>query len=780
MRNFFIYSFRTKKSRPMSFIVNWLGLTLGFSAVIVIFLYIMAQVRHDQCYSESMENVYRLNDIEDQMVTYIPLPLGKHLVDLPGVEAVSNICNWNMTIGTTTLATNKKINDKVLLADSSFFNICPFKLVGGTLNDALSDVGKVVITHSTALKLFGTTDVIGLPLLADNKFPLTITAVIEDADNNSTIQPTVICNFKLMALLQGFEVDKYFESWSRWMSQLLVKVNPNTDIASFESTISDTVSKCINQYWGEYQDKPNLMPFNDIYFSSHPIDNGADVENLWILGFIAILVLVIAIINYVNIYTARATEVIKSMGLRSIMGARRGSLIGFIIGDSVLVAFLSVVSAFLIAGTLKPLYPTIIGETISFSLSWDIGLIMFIVLPLGCGFLCGLFPAFALTRLKPLDAIANRNSGGIFMSAVRNILIVFQFAISVGLISTTLLINKQMRYMNSIDLGYNRENIVRIAGGTFMPEKFELFRQSLMSNPDIIETSIMSESPINIDNLQTFTFQNEPWIGQTVNNMYADSHMLNLMGIELLQGDSLTLDSPYDRWLVTESFVKMAKEMCPTIEIPNQQYVGIIKDFQHQKLTSEMSPLAIGNIHKIRTPPGDGYVKISGNGLDKTIEFIESKFSEFYPNEIFEISFLDEVFNSMYKREQAFKSRLIIFSVLAIFICCLGLFALIGYTVQRRRKEIALRKVYGSNIKQVLRLFSFSFIKWLVIGSVIAIPIVIYAMQIWISQFAYKTEVSWWIFGIAILATGFVALATVLSQTYHAATQNPVKSLKSE
>lgn len=779
-------SYRNKVNRPLSFFINWLGLTLGFAAVIVMYLFIIGELRHDRdVYTRPMDDVYRC-EVDKQMGAICPAPLADFMTNMPEVAGAVRILNQSrFTISSVGLSSNNKFKVELMMADSSLFQVLPFRVISSAGDDVLSDESKIVINRSMALKLYGTTDVVGRGVELNNAYMFQISAVIEDAPENSTWRPEVICNIKLDAKLANIDPAKLFSNWGRWFYETYYRLKPGVDPVAFEAKYSKAVQDEISKAWGgQYKETPAVRAFNDIYFSSGEVFGNAkntDPASLRVLGLVAILILVIAIINYVNIYTARSTEVIRAMGIKAIMGGNRARLVGFVIFDSVVITLLSALSGLLLAALCEPIYPAIIGSAVSFTMSWDTILILFVGLPLLCGVLSGIFPALAMTRLKPLEAIANRGGGGAKMMAVRNILIVFQFTITIGLIASTLLINKQMRYMGDLDLGLNRDNVYVVSGDMFMKPKFEAFRSKLIANPLITNVSIMSSSPINVGNMMTINWGDTEKESETVFIIFADENALSMLGVDMVEGDSINLANKQTAsMMVNQSLAQKMRLTNPDITFPFKEYIGVFQDFQFQGLTQSIRPMVVASIEH-SGGKGSAYIRIGGGGdMDATLKLIETTFAEFYPNEIFEGYFLDQMFDQMFQREQLFRARLMTFSLLAIFICTLGLFALVGYSVQRRCKEIAIRKAYGSTIAQVLILLGGGFLKWLVIAFVLATPIVWWVMSGWIEQFAYRTDISWWIFAVAGAVAFVVALITVLWQTYHAATENPSRPLKGE
>lgn len=786
---FIIESYRNKKNRPLSFFINWFGMTLGFVAVIVMYLYIVGELNHDKgCFSDSMDRVYRCEMGDKDMGSICPSALQPCVTEMAEVQSAARVSISETVTATEGLSTNKRIKLNYLYADSTLFDIMPFRMVTGDARTALAAWEGAVVSRSTARKLYDTEDVIGRTIMVDNKLPATITGVFEDVPENSSYRPDVIATNTMMYRMWGnITMPK---SWSHWSAEVFLRVKENVDAAIFETKYAAAVKKSIPDSWGsEYNDKITIRPFMDCYLSvidGYTPGKSIDPQKLMVLGFIALLILVIAIINYVNIYTARSTEVIRAMGIKAIMGARRGQLVSFVIFDSIVIALLSAVSGFMIARSIEPIYPLIIGSAVSFSLSVESILVLFAALPVFCGVISGIFPALALTRMRPLDAMANRSSGGRQMIFVRNALIVFQFTITIILIASTIFINKQMTYMSEMKLGYDRDNVYVVNGSMFMGPRFDSFRSVLMGNPNIKNVSLMKNNPVNVGEFMTAMWGETIDESKTVNVMWNDENALALLGVKVVEGDSISPTNvrtlKYNQMMINETFARSLRQSMPDITFPFKDFIGVFKDFQSSSLKNTVEPLAIGSIwNRGDTPMGSAYIKIAaGSDLNATLKFIEKTFADIYPEQLYESTFMDEQVNAMYKEEQLFRAQLLTFSILAIFIGCLGLFALVSYSVERRRKEIAIRKVYGSTIAGVITLLSVGFIKWLIISFVIGAPVAWYAMTRWVEQFAYRTEMSWWVFAVALLAVLLIAMFTVFGQTYIAATANPSKSLKSE
>ncbi len=796
---FLMESWRAKKHRPFSFFINWLGLTFGFAAVIVMYIFIVGQVRHDSCFERPMDDVWRCEVEVDEIGSICPDPMARFMIErFPEVQSATRIqAQRRMTVSVPDQTGGTRYWLNTVMGDSTLLQVLPFRMLGGGGANALSDPSKGLLSRSAARRLFGSLDVVGQQIEINNTHRVIVSGVFEDIPENSLYAPALILTMKLNNIMNG-QPDYQDDRWSRWTSECYFRVHPGTDGKAlggkFQRDLLDLFHDMFNDKSAEEVIReaggpdsptlPRLRAFGDCYFSPEVTMTGGktyDPGALTVLGIIAALVLGIAIVNYVNIYTARSTEVIRAMGIKSIMGASRRSLVAFIIGDSVLITFVSALTALGLAHLLRPLYPMLLGGELSFSLSWDVLLVLFVALPAVCGVLSGIFPALALTRMKPLDAIANRSSGGRQMSAVRNALIVFQFTISIGLIAATLVINKQMRYLATLDLGYNRENVVCLNAGPYMGrEKFDTFRQQLLTSPTVIDASLLGGDPMDVQSMNTISINEKEQLSPR--HLYGDQHTLHVLGVPMVEGDSMSntnidrLDwGPSGQMVINESFADYIRTVAPEVQIPGPKYIGVFKDFQHQPVTERVTPLVL-----VRTWSGDPYIRIAAGQIEPALRHIEHTFREMFPNELYDVEFMDQQFDRMYKDEKLFQARLLSFSLLAIFIGCLGLFALVSYSVERRRKEIAIRKVHGATVSEVVRMLCASFLRWLAVAFVIAVPVVWWLMNGWLNQYAYRTTLSWWIFALAGLAATVIALFTVLGQSYRAAVENPAHAVKGE
>lgn len=784
-------SYRVKKNRPLSFVINWLGLTLAFTAVIVVYLYVTNEMNHDRQLRHGTESTYRV-ELDWDGIT--PAPLAEFLTgNIPEILAASRITREpGVTISTAESGTGiNNIKVETMYADSSLLTIFPYKILAGGGAESLSSIDKVLISESTALSLFGTKDAIGHGISFKNKLDVMVTGVFEDVEQPAVFRPDIILNIKIYIPMFGVP-DTFMDSWSRYMYETHIALVPGADpravTQKIKTALKDRALAVGDQIDQTELDQYTIRPFDDIYFSNDLSTHGttADPDNLEIMAAIALLILIIGIINYVNIYTARTTEIVRTMGVKQIMGSTRGALIFYVIFDSILIAFVSALTAYFVALLLEPVLISLLGYPMPFTVSLPHAMVLFVAFPVLCGLMSGLFPAVYLTRLNPLQAIANRNSGGRAMGAIRNSLIVFQFTISIGLIAAMLIINRQISHFRTMDTGINRENIVIVDGGQFMKARFATFRSQLLTNSNVINAGISKWLPSNVGERAGIKANEADADGDEFGTdiMWVDDNMFSILGIRLLSGDTLHMSATErtgkPRWLINEHLADQIKASKPQLDLPSGLIAGIVSDFNYQSLHSPIGALTIAPIYQDGYENCDAYIKISGHNLDETLKFIEHTFRETFPKEIYGFSFFDTRFEEQYQLEAQMRKWLIAFSLVAIMIACLGLFSLVGYSVERRRKEIGLRKINGATEREVMLMLCGSFLRWLGVSFVIAVPVVYIVMNSWMQGFAYKADIVWWIFAVAGVVTLIIALATVFYQSWKAAIENPARSLKSE
>ncbi len=786
---------RAKKNRPLSFIINLVGMALALTAVFVIYLHITAEINHDKELfkgnKELMDRTVRVEYKDGYFGSIVPGALKSFIDKLPQIEASTLVLHSPNTVLALENgnSTGNVLTMQTLLATQEITKIFPFKVLSGEIHKAINTKNGAIITRSAAIKLFEKEDVVGEMLKIEGKTNVTIGAVIEDVPQKTAYKGEIILNISIWEDFYNISMDEILV-WTNWNYDLLALLEPQVDKEKLEKSIEDALYELRKEQFAEEAEKSDIIlrSYIDCYLPKDKLEYShaysSNKRDLSILGLISILIFVIAIINYINIYVARSLDIIRTMGIRAIFGANRIFLSLYIITDAILTVFLSSIIAYFMTWTLMPMLNKYIGFELIMNPDVITIITLFIIIPIISGVLAGIYPAIILTKQNPIDAI-NKKALSASHSFVRGILIVLQFTISIVLISSTILINKQINYVLNMDTGYSRENIYSVKGGMYMSGKTETFRDRLLNNPNISNLTFIKQAPINIHEFMTITSFSEQI---TVNRMAGDENTLDVLGIELIEGSPLNKEAIYSDTtrttpyrLMNETLAKKIKSITgdSTMNLPFNGFAGVIKDFQYRSVSDGIGPLIfeLGYGYEVM---GGAFIKISGTNVNQTIKYIEDTFKEIFPDQVYEGAFLNKQYNIIYKAEQILRFRLLFFSILAIVIASLGVFALINYSVEKRRKEIAIRKVYGSTIGEVVAMLIKGVAKWIIISFVIAVPLTIYLMNLWLDQYVYKTELSVWVFIVACLGTALVAISTTLIQTYLAAVSNPANAVKNE
>ncbi len=783
----------SKKHKPLSFLVNLLGMSLALTAVFIIYLHISSELNHDQEFfmgnDDHRNRIVRIEYPEEELGTIVPNALKLFADELPQIEASSLI--MKIPGAFKPLDQNREtIKLQALLASQNITKILPFKVIYGDIDKAFKTKNSVIISRSAAVKLFGYEDVVGENLKFEGKIILLVDAVIDDMPDKTTYRGDIILHDRITEDLLSVSFDKDIMTWGYWNSDLLALLKPQVDIEEFNVVFEEALHTKREAMYGEEVDREPVLlrPYMDSYISAESTEythaNNVSKKDLNLLGLISILILVIAIINFINIYIARSLDIIRKMGIRAIFGANRFTLSMSIIVDAIVTVFISSVLAYFLAYILMPIINQNIGFEIDMSPTPFSIITLFIIIPLFSGIIAGIYPAIILTKLKPLEAI-NKRAISIRHTYIRGILTILQFTISISLIISTLLINKQINYVLNMDTGYDKDNVFSVKSGLHMSGKTEMVRNRLLEAPNVIAVSFVEQTPVDLRNLTTIGVKDLDGNNITVHLLSGDEHTIDVLGIELIEGSPLNMKAVYQdtldmvpHRLMNETLAKLVATYSgdSTLRYP---FGGIMKNFNYRSATENIGPLIFQFGYGYEST-GEVLIKISETNQEQTIDFIEKTFKEIFPDQIYEASFLDTHYDEVYESERILRFRLLFFSILAIVIASLGVFALVNFSVEKRRREIAIRKVYGSSTSEIIIILLKGISKWIIISFIIVVPLSIYIMNLWLNQYEYQTKLSAWIFIVACLGTALIAISTTLVQTYIAASRNPAAVVKSE
>jgi putative ABC transport system permease protein len=777
-----------RKNRVFSFI-NIFGLTIGITCCMMIYLFIMNEYSFDT-FHQQKDRIYRVMRGYDSTKSRAPYLSGPYapalLNDFPNeIKKAVRIMITNGMISFDNKAFNER---KLYLADDGFFSLFSFPMIKGNAETALKEPGSVVLTASTAKKYFGNEDPMGKVIVFDKNYQLKVTGIVKDIPSNSHL------DFDLVVPLSNYYGRSWFNVWINNNFYTYLLLDKRADVVKIEKRLPQFMDKYMGKDMARfgYHFDLALTPLTDIYFE--PTSAFDDVKHgdrkvVVIFLSIAILILVIACINFMNLATIRAVERSKEVGLRKVMGALRNHLVWQFIGESVLLTLISCVFSIALLQLLMPFYNQLLGFTLT--VSWNSAPIyLFLVgVIIVVGFLAGSYPAFFLSGFSPIEALKGKLRLGKGGSFFRQGLVVVQFSISVLLIIGTIIIMRQMHYVKSKELGYDKEHTVLVPiDNNDIYDNMFAFKRGLEANSNVASVSLMSGEPGGFFDTQAFEVegQTEPWKSRSE---FADFEYVKTLGLKVIAGRDLSPQFATDSSeavLINRTAATIlgftpeqavGKWIKNTVRDDNRRrIIGVIEDFNFLSLKESMDALVISTNRDWRTVA----IKLRPGNIQSSLDMVKREYAKVAPVYPLEYDFLDQKFDELYKTDVRQQTILTIFSGLAIFIACLGLFGLASFTAAKRTKEIGVRKVLGSSVSGIVVLLSKDLLKPVVLAIFVAIPIGYYAMHNWLENFAYRVPMQWWVFVLAGLVAACIAIITVSFQAIKAAVVNPVKSLRSE
>jgi len=766
-------------------LLNIVGLSIGLAVTALILIWINFEIGFDQ-FHEKKDRIYQVYNeypIDGEIWTWNSTPkiMGPTIKkDYPEVEGVSRY-NYEDTFLFS--VDEKRIKSTGTIVDPDFLNMFSFPLIEGNINTVLEDVNSVVITETFAKKLFGDEPAVGKLVKVDNADSFKVSGILEDLPNNS--------EFNFEFLMPWAYLKQKGWSDTHW---------GNNSIATYvmlkEGTNYETFSKKIKTLRSAYdKDSPDMVTFLYPFTRAHlysEFENGKEVgghiDVIRLFGIIAIIILIIACINFMNLSTARSEKRAKEVGIRKVIGAERKALVGQFLGESILISFLAAILALLIVLLALPSFSTLIDKP----LSLNIMSIRFWLLALGTimftGILAGSYPALYLSGFKPSSVLK-----GTFIKikspvTPRKVLVVLQFSSAIILITASLIVTQQLNKVQDRQTGYSKNNLIYTIMEGDVEKNYSLIKEELLAT-GIAESITKTNSPI------TETWSNSwgiEWKGKSEDNMTlihrfpADEAVAKTMGLEIIAGRDLDLKAyPTDSTaaIVNESMVALMNFEEPigqTVKDNGVDWhiVGVVKDFIMNSPFQKVEPMIIEGARA-----WFNVIHIKFNEELKTTESLagtEAVFRKYNPEYPFNYEFVDQVYAKKFDSEKRTGQLVSLFTLLTIFISCLGLFGLASYMAENRIKEIGIRKVLGASVQSITTLLSKDFLKLVFISIVLAVPVSWYFMSKWLEDFAYRITISWWTFALAGIVALAIALLTVSYQAIKAAIMNPVKSLRTE
>jgi putative ABC transport system permease protein len=807
-KNYIKTAYRSLYKNKAFSAINILGLALGLATCLLIVFYVVDEISYDR-YNVKHNRIFRINEdlkLGDNQVAYAVAmpPLAKALkAEYPYVEDAARI----KSAGTTHVRKGNinLVENRVAFADASVFNVFTLPMISGDAKTALTEPNTAVLTESMAKKYFNTTDAVGKSIVFNDHENFKVTGVIKDIPTQSHF------NFDFMLSMISF-ADSKSNEWLRSDYNTYVLLKDAKDAAKLQSSFPTLLQKfsgsqmqaqlkmSIDQFEksGSYF-RLNLTPLTDIHLKSNltgELGANGDVQYVYIFSAIALFILLIACINFMNLSTARSANRAREVGVRKVLGSSRKYLIYQFLSESVMLTMAATILALIAAFALLPLFNDLSGKQILINadtLKWLVPVVIAVILLVGS--LAGSYPAFFLSSFQPITVLKGKLSAGFKNSGLRSFLVVFQFGISVFLIIGTVVIYNQLNYIQTKNLGYNRSQVLIIQNTNELQQQVAVFKKELATIPGIVNATQTGFLPT-AGWRNTRIYYKDATYDQKKSlfpqSWQVDADYIPTLDMKIVAGRNFSADNLSDSSavIINESAARFLglKDAIdkPLYEsqggehkasnIKQLHIVGIVKDFHFNSLRQKIEPI----IFTYGSNNGALAIKLNTKNVRQVMAQIKNKWAALSPNMQMNFSFMDQDFDGIYRTEQRIGKIFVIFTTLAIVIACLGLFGLAAYAAEQRTKEIGIRKVLGANVTVLVGMLSKDFIKLVLLAIIIASPLSWYLMNLWLQDFAYRTNIQWWVLVSAGAAAIVIAFVTITFQSVKAALANPVQSLRSE
>jgi putative ABC transport system permease protein len=779
--------------------INITGLAIGIACAIFILLWVQNELSYDG-FHQNKDNIFRVATLFDNEGNEIygaqtPVPVASFLKNnFPEIQKSATVnFGWLTGNSRNTIKFGEKsfYTDDLILTDPSFFDIFSFPFVQGDKNTALENPNSVILTRSTAEKCFGSEDPMNKTIQVDGN-PVIVTGVVADIPQNSHMQFDVVLPLtSVRNTNRGFFLTK----WDSYGFSTYVVLQDGVAISELDRKIDDLIIKN-DPNFGDTAAHIFLQPLSKIRLFN--VDGSVGfMRYVYIFSTIAVIILLIACFNYMNLSTARSGKRAKEIGLRKVVGSKRASIIRQFFCESMLYAFISFLFSMLIVILVLPQFNALTGKQIAFDYG-NPGLFFgLIFVALLTGIIAGSYPALYLSSFIPIEILNRSKSSGAKKSPLRKILVVFQFALSIGLIISMSIVSDQVGYMRNAEIGFQKENVITLPISGRIENIADSFRNELKQNPDIVSISFKSSSPLRSGS----TSGTISWEGknpdQQINwcHPMVDHDYFQTLNMKIVEGRDFSREIQSDLlegFILNEEAVRQGNIEDPvgkqmTVNSKNGVIIGVVKNAQLNSLRFTIQPEVYHLSRTFREQFQTMFIKIDSgeddhqfNKMAVSLAHIESVWKKFMPDSPFEYQFLDETLGNQYRTETRISRILNTFTILAIFLSCLGLLGLTSFMAEQRTKEIGVRKVLGASITGIVILLSKEFAKWVLLANVIAWPLAYYFMNNWLQEFANRIDIGIGTFIASAIMALFISLLTVSFLTIKAALANPIKSLRYE
>jgi len=789
LKNLLKTTLRYIRKHPGYSLLNVLGLTLGITSALFLIIYVSDELSYDR-YHEKAERIYRVSskitETDDQFTWIVAqIPFGPQVArDYPEVESFTRFIN--MPRAAYKFEDKEYIEENFFYADSTVFDIFTYKVIRGEVKSAVKDPKKIVLTETAAGRYFGDSDPVG-KVLTSGENTYEVTGVIEDVPSNS--------HFRFEALAARNNLPKELGNWGNFGVFTYLLLPGGLDVKAFETKIQGMYEAHMKSIFGPLNINIEyiLEPIRKIHLYStnaaEPEPTGS-ISYVYIFAIVAVFLVLIAAMNYMNLATARSTQRAREVGLRKVVGSRRSLLIMQFLSESVLLTLISLIISIILLLVLLPRFNTLAGK------SFDIGILLspavlmsvFIVIVVS-GIIGGSYPAFFLSRFSPVTVLKGEITQGSAGALFRKILVIIQFTISVAMIVCTMVVFRQLNFLKEKDQGFNQENVLSLQlNNQQMINKYPVLKQLLLKNEDIKYVTSTNTPMGEGSGKVIFNMETDQGMAQRgINFAVVDHDFIDALEIKIVEGRDFQLDMPSDTLtgvVVNETLVKRMGWSDPIgkrAEVGDEstvraRVIGVMADYHQTGMYNEIESLLL--VYRERN--NIVYVKLGGNNTEQTLSFIENTWKEVFPDQPYSFTFLKERFNRQFEADEKRGLIFTMFTILAILIACMGLFGLASYMVEQRTKEVGIRKVFGASEGVVVRLISRDFLLLVGISIVIALPVAFYFMSNWLENYVYRTNISIPLLILAALLTIGITFITISYKAYQAAVTNPASSIRTE
>lgn len=807
--NYIKIAWRNLRAQPFFTLLNTFGLAIGMAGALLMALYIYDELSYDKMFADS-DRIYRVNaDIkfggEKVSSSKVTAPMAKTLeIDYPQVELTTRFRQtYSISVRKSDAVSNVKETNTTRV-DPSFFEMFGLELLYGNTETALNETNGIVLTKSAALKHFDLDNAIGQTLVIDNADTFVVTGIIDDLPMNSFLR-----DYSVFLSMVEFGGDQE-NNWGNNNFSTFVKLLPSANIEEFEEGLTAIFDKYIIPFAqtfmpgitkdqfiaaGNYYNL-SLINIKDIHLYSNrgsEMSPNGNIQNIYILSFIALFLIVLASVNFMNLSTANSLKRAKEVGVRKTLGSRKGELISQFLTESGIITFISLLFAVLLVTILLPSFNNLADKSIVIPFLNPLFWIILLVSNLTLGLFSGIYPAFFMSRFIPVKVLKGNSDIGGKSGVVRSFLVVFQFSISVFLIVSTLVVFKQLKYIQNKELGYDKERVIIINDVFALGNQVQSFKNEVQQLSQVQDVSLSSFVPTPSSRNGTSFFQEGSSNQEDAIQMQrwsVDYNYINTLGLEIVEGrpfdqkfgtDSLAMiiNETAAKFITDHPEEALGKRIAPFLETSEANFyhvIGVVKDFHFKSLRDDIGALCM----LIGDSSNSMIVKLNPGDFSSALSKMESSWKSISPGQPFTFSFMEENYNNIYESEQRLGHIFTIFTVLSILIACLGLFGLAAFNAERRSKEIGIRKVLGASVGQITYKLSIDFLKLVVVAIIVSIPFSWYAMDKWLQDFTYRIEIGWGVFALAILLAIVISVITLSFQSIKAAIVNPIKSLRTE